>query len=545
MNQPPVDSDDCVLPPGTTIGPYQIERLIGRGGMADVYFAIHRELLRPAALKVLRASLASDMQHLQRFQQEARAAASLVHPNIVQVYDVNLDGPYRYIAQEYIPGTNLRQYLSRPSDIDQATSTALPRDQADAAATTASSCDGTSASPDRPLPINECLSILLQILAALSRSHRAGIVHRDIKPENIMLTQEGEVKVADFGLARVLLGDDPQLTQAGTTMGTPLYMSPEQIQDGKVDIRSDLYSLGVTLFHMLAGQPPFSGDTPLALAMKHVHNTPPDIRQLRPDVPASLAQLVARLLAKNPAERFDTPMQVIDYLRENRDRDLAAFWPEQVVPLPGVAPSDASRATIELQSKLALRRQHRRSRLLRTAVVAIAVAMAFTAGFAVTYDRTELPSSDIAVFRDIPRQETPRQQYLLALLSKDLHALDKWEAVGVYFPAEENDTNRLYVAQASLQLARALQDRREYTGAMEILDRLTNDGRLPVLYRALAQVQKAALYEELEEDDQFQRAFEQARRMVSQPDFPTGDRQKINDVVRRLGGRLARLWIGN
>ncbi len=152
----------------------------------------------------------------------------------------------RYIAQEYVAGINLRQHLDQRG----------------------------------PLGIRETLSILLQTLAALKKSSSVGIVHRDIKPENILLTPDGDVKVTDFGLAR-LLYDDPKLTRAGTTLGTPMYMSPEQLQDGEVDVRSDLYSLGVTLFHVLAGKPPFTGETPLALAMQHVQATPPKVSDLR------------------------------------------------------------------------------------------------------------------------------------------------------------------------------------------------------------------------------------------------------------------------
>ena len=250
-SHPNNSSQPVTLKAGDKLGPYRIEREIGSGGMADVYYAVHETLRRPAAIKVLRPSLATDDVHLQRFMQEARAAASLIHPNIVQVYDIGQEGEHRYIAQEFIPGSNLRQYLT----------------------------------DNGQMPIQETLSVLLQILAALSKSAAAGIVHRDIKPENIMLTQDGDVKVADYGLARVLLSDDPQLTRAGTTLGTPMYMSPEQIQEGNVDVRSDLYSLGVTLFHMLAGRPPFTGETPLALAMQHVQAEPPRIEELRGDLP--------------------------------------------------------------------------------------------------------------------------------------------------------------------------------------------------------------------------------------------------------------------
>ncbi len=247
----------------------------------------------------------------------------------MQVYDVGQAGDLRYIAQEYVPGSNLRQYLSRAVD--------EPADKANPAeARRAQELAGEK--PDRQLSIREVLSILLQILAALNKSAASGIVHRDIKPENIMLTPEGDVKVADFGLARLLLGDDPQLTRAGTTLGTPMYMSPEQIQEGQVDIRSDLYSLGVTLYHMLTGGPPFTGETPLALAMQHVQATVPDMRRFRDDIPESLLT-VGRTLCwpRSPVDRFATPQLVLEYLRENRKLDLADQWPDQTLPLPGAA----------------------------------------------------------------------------------------------------------------------------------------------------------------------------------------------------------------
>ncbi len=346
--------------PGSLVGRYRIESLLGSGGMAEVYYAVHEDLHRPAAIKVLRSELASDATSLQRFTNEARSAASLIHPNIVQVYDVGRDGDVHYIAQEYIPGTNLRQYLSSTSlpDDDHAADDGpvdSPEQSAGAAVETRkSSSDGRDPTTgDRQLALNESLSILLQVLAALNKSAVSGIVHRDIKPENIMLNEDGDVKVADFGLARMLLGDDPKLTRAGTTLGTPMYMSPEQIQDGVVDVRSDLYSLGVTLYHMLAGRPPFVGDTQLALAMKHAQADVPDILQFRPDTPEALVKLLDRLLQKAPENRFATPAEVLGYLQERRSADLAEDWPEHTVPLPQAGAVDQPRAmeaTLKLQS---------------------------------------------------------------------------------------------------------------------------------------------------------------------------------------------------
>ncbi len=208
---------------------YRLLRRLGRGAMAEVYLAEQCSLRRHVALKILRANLAVEQSYVKRFRLEAQAAASLVHPNIVQIYEVGCEGGSHFIAQEYVPGLNLREWLSR---------------------------HGT---PQLPL----ALGVMRQVAAALAKASEHGIVHRDIKPDNIMVSSSGEVKVADFGLARLSTGDT-RLTQEGFTLGTPLYMSPEQVEGRPLDTRSDIYSFGVTCYHMLAGQPPFAGDTALA-----------------------------------------------------------------------------------------------------------------------------------------------------------------------------------------------------------------------------------------------------------------------------------------
>ncbi|HBE67480.1 MAG TPA: hypothetical protein DDW52_04955, partial [Planctomycetaceae bacterium] len=388
-----MSNTDGTLEHGERLGAYTVHRLLGSGGMADVYFAIHQELDRPAALKVLRKSLATDETQIQRFMQEARAAAALIHPNIVQVYDVGREADLRYIAQEYVAGSNLREYLSAPgsrigtpaeaqtespsattrgpteAEVPQPTLElphgALPDERAEVNVknrTDEPESASAGLTQDRQLKIEEVLSITLQVLAALAKSAASGIVHRDIKPENIMLTTDGGAKVADFGLARIMLGDDPNLTRAGTTLGTPMYMSPEQIQDGKVDIRSDLYSLGVTMFHMLAGRPPFLGESPLAIAMQHVQANVPELAGLREGLPASLSEVVSRLLEKSPDDRFEDPQQVLDFLREHRTGDLAPFWPDQVVPLPGAVSTGTQGPLQETLALAAALRKERRGR---------------------------------------------------------------------------------------------------------------------------------------------------------------------------------------
>src|SRR5262245_53658712 len=241
---------------GRRLGDYQLLRRLGRGGMAEVYLAEQLSLKRQVAFKVLKGSLAGDDAYIRRFHHEAQAAAKLVHANIVQIHEVGCIDGIHYIAQEYVSGQNVKQLLARRG---QGLEPALT------------------------------VSILRQVAAALHKASEQGIIHRDIKPENIMLAQSGEVKVADFGLARVASQEAMNLTQVGITMGTPLYMSPEQVEGKPVDPRSDIYSLGVTCYQMLAGHTPFDGDTALAIAVQHLKNEPKRLEELRPDLPPALS----------------------------------------------------------------------------------------------------------------------------------------------------------------------------------------------------------------------------------------------------------------
>ncbi|NDC64470.1 MAG: serine/threonine protein kinase [Planctomycetia bacterium] len=263
---------------GRDLGGYRLLRRLGSGAMADVYLAEQRSLGRQVAVKVLRPETTRHPSAVERFAQEARAAAALVHGNIVQIHEVAcLDGLH-FLAEEYVAGPSLKAWLEQHGPIDAA----------------------------------QALSVLSQVGSALSRAAGAGIVHRDIKPENLLVTPAGEVKVADFGLARVLsVADGLDLTQDGMTLGTPLYMSPEQAEGRHVDARSDLYSLGATVYHLLAGRPPFTGATSLAVAMAHVKEPPAPIGQLRPELPAGLGGIVDRLLAKRPEDRYRDPLELL------------------------------------------------------------------------------------------------------------------------------------------------------------------------------------------------------------------------------------------
>lgn len=255
---------------GRRLGEFVVQRKLGQGGMAEVFLAEQTSLKRQVAIKLLRPEYVKDERYLKRFRHEAMAAGGLVHPNIVQVYMVSDADGVNFIAQEYVPGYTLKDYIKKKG----------------------------------PLEVSVALHIMRQVATALEVAGKQGIVHRDIKPENILLTKKGEAKVADFGLAQLTLGGERvNLTQVGVTMGTPLYMSPEQVKGQPLDSRSDLYSFGVMSYHMLAGKTPFQASQPLSVAVKHLHEAPPLLSSLRPDLPAPVVDFVHWLMAKKKESR--------------------------------------------------------------------------------------------------------------------------------------------------------------------------------------------------------------------------------------------------
>jgi len=267
---------------------YEVERSVGRGGMAEVFLARDVLLDRPVVLKVLFPEFATDPSFVERFRREAQAAANLSHPNIVAVYDWGTLNNTYFIAMEYVAGTTLADLLKEKGSL----------------------------SP------SQASDIALEVASALGFAHENGVVHRDIKPGNILISNSGQVKVADFGIARALgAAVEDGLTQTGSVMGTATYLSPEQAQGAQPDPRSDLYSLGVTMYEMVAGKAPFVGDTPVAVTYQHVHAMPTPLHDLKADVSLDFEAIVAKCMAKSPKRRYESASALRDDIRRSINRE--------------------------------------------------------------------------------------------------------------------------------------------------------------------------------------------------------------------------------
>ena len=287
-------------------GRYELDGVVGRGGMAEVYRARDIRLDRIVAIKTLRADLARDQIFQARFRREAQSAASLNHPSIVAVYDTGEDMatglPVPYIVMEYVDGRTVREMLQ----------------------------DGHRLLPER------LLEIIDGVLRALDYSHQAGIVHRDIKPGNVMVTRNGDVKVMDFGIARAMSDAQATMTQTAQVIGTAQYLSPEQARGERVDSRSDLYSTGCLLYELLTGRPPFTGDSPVAIAYQHVRENPIPPSRVDPDVPPWADAIVLKAMAKSPADRYQTAADMrADLQRAASGLPVAAAPPTRVESYAG------------------------------------------------------------------------------------------------------------------------------------------------------------------------------------------------------------------
>jgi len=269
---------------------YRVDGSLGHGGMANVYVGTDTLLRRRVAIKVLREQYASDDDFVTRFSYEAQSAAKLSHPNIVNVYDFGREDHSYYIVMELVDGATLADIM---------------RDE-------------------RVLPEPVAVDYAIQIASGLANAHRQGLLHRDVKPANILVTKDDVVKLSDFGIARAVSEHTLGVTQPGMVMGSVAYISPEQAQGHEIDERSDLYAVGVVLYQMLTGSLPFTGETPVAVALKHVSADPPAIDPATSNVSPAVASIVARLLRKDPQERFSSATELASALREARERPNVA-----------------------------------------------------------------------------------------------------------------------------------------------------------------------------------------------------------------------------
>jgi len=289
---------------------YELEELVGTGGMSTVFRAYDRQLERRVAIKILHEHYADDPEYLERFRREARAVAKLSHPNIVTVIDRGDDGGRQYIVFEYVEGENLKELVVRSGR----------------------------------LPVRRALELALDVAGGLAFAHDQGLVHRDVKPQNVLLSREGEVKVTDFGIARSLHMEHG-VTQTGTVLGTGEYLAPEQASGKQVSPATDVYSLGVVLWELLAGDVPFVGENFVAVALRHVNEPPPSLRERRPDVTPRLEAAVDRALAKDPGRRFPSMAAFARELRAclaEADGEIPMADPElTLVTPPAPAPARA------------------------------------------------------------------------------------------------------------------------------------------------------------------------------------------------------------
>lgn len=311
---------------------YEVLARVGEGGMAVVYRARDTLLERMVALKVLRPQYASDIEFVERFRREAQTAASLSHPNVVNIYDVGEEAEIHYIVMEYVEGRNLKEIIRQ----------------------------------EGPLPIRTAVFIAREICRALEAAHRLNLTHRDVKPHNILITSDGRVKVTDFGIAKAAASSS--LTQTGTVIGSVHYFSPEQARGGPVGTASDIYSLGVLCYEMVTGAVPFTGDSPVSVALKHLQEQPKPPRQLNSAIPVDLERIILRAMAKSEMDRFPSATAMLRELRSLGDAYEATVSADDVTqPMTPVDPMQATR--VQLASEVPQGRTRREKRKRRNSAV--------------------------------------------------------------------------------------------------------------------------------------------------------------------------------
>lgn len=489
------------------LGDYRVLRRLGQGGMADVYLAEQKSLRRMVALKVLKPDLASNDLFVRRFHHEARAAARLVHANIVQIHEVGCIDGIDFIAQEYVQGQNLKEFVARQGAL----------------------------TPPR------FATILRQITAALHKSASEGVIHRDIKPENILLGPEGEVKVADFGLARVNIDSEAQnLTEVGITLGTPLYMSPEQIEGRPLDSRSDIYSLGVTCYYMLTGRAPFEGDTALAVAVQHLQTQPPRLEQARPDLPEGLCRIVHKMMAKKASDRHENASHLLRDLRELRIEGLDEAWAEafdEWSPSEWLALSER-RLDATQQLDAVMKASARLDKpVVRKGMMVMTITTALIVGGLSAW--WSQPSSLLSVDRPgastvIPRRESPEAQFIYAAMVNNESA---WKSIADFFPPDESETNKYYVRRAQQQLAQYYVEREEYDQALSQYGELASLDSTEEQFRAFGLAGESVVFSLLHDYEKSAQKVADVWPLLDQLDSDTRD--EVKRVRRRNSQALA------
>lgn len=354
---------------------FEIEQIIGQGGMGLVYKGFDTELNRPVAIKVLARHLAASGVARQRFAREARAAAAVIHPNVVPIHSVNSTASQPYIVMTLVDGRSIQAHVTESGQ----------------------------------LPVREIVRISRQIAAGLTAAHREGLVHRDIKPANILMEKDvSRVMITDFGLARA--ADDVAMTRTGWLAGTPHYMSPEQASGSEVDQRSDLFSLGSLMYFMATGLEPFRAEIPVAVLQKITSDEPTPVRTANPEIPGTLQRLIGRLMAKRPEDRFQTATEVEDVLT----RYLAHLEQPESQPRP--------------KFRAAPKRRSRWKPLFATAAILLIAVGAFSWGATVGRNTEPTASSESPLQWPEGLQSPAKWQSELELLQRDIESLEQSSA---------------------------------------------------------------------------------------------------------------------
>ncbi len=313
---------------------YRIEKVIGIGGMAIVFKATDMLMRRTVAVKILKDEIAADEQSVKRFINESKAVAMLSHPNIVNIYDVSVRDSVKYIVMEFVEGITLKNYMKHREVLN----------------------------------LREIVSYTTQILKALDHAHKKGIVHRDIKPQNIMLLKNGIIKVMDFGIAK--LPNAETVTMTDKAIGTVFYISPEQVGGRNVDARSDLYSLGAMMYEMATGRMPFTADSPVSVALKHVNDTPLPPRELNSHIPVGLEQIILRAMEKEPEERYQSAEEMLGHLMKLRENPRIIFKDIKAQ---------------KNKQKPTEKKQHRTSKSMFPIIMGVTLAFLLAAGVSAVY----------------------------------------------------------------------------------------------------------------------------------------------------------------